>query len=206
MARVRSRYGGMADATPREIQEMMMRPAFVLCVRAEPGIDAIRALRAWLKRGLRDFGLRCLAIHEEEGGELEMTSIMERYPKTNLTAKDVEDGDLILRIHYVAWDEMVGGKPRDVVYFANDDRRLVLNSTNAHRIARLYGDDGDKWPACWIKLYHDPDVEFDGKKQPGIRVHEQKPEPPKGDNGPLPEIPSRRRASLRDEMEDEIPF
>jgi hypothetical protein len=40
-----------------------MRPIFV--VRAEPGVDAIRALRAWLKIGLRMFGLRCVEVREE---------------------------------------------------------------------------------------------------------------------------------------------
>jgi hypothetical protein len=43
----------------------MTRPTFVLRVRAELGVDAIRNLRQWLKRGLRDFGLRCEALHEE---------------------------------------------------------------------------------------------------------------------------------------------
>jgi hypothetical protein len=43
----------------------MERPIYVLTVRAEPGVDGIRALRAWLKRGLRDFGLVCLDVHEE---------------------------------------------------------------------------------------------------------------------------------------------
>ena len=46
----------------------MPRPVYMLQVRAKPGVDAIRALRAWLKRGLRDFGLRCLDIRENTGG------------------------------------------------------------------------------------------------------------------------------------------
>jgi hypothetical protein len=46
----------------------MTRPVFALRVRAEPDTrDEIRRLRAWLKRGLRDFGLRCLDIHQEQG-------------------------------------------------------------------------------------------------------------------------------------------
>ena len=43
----------------------MPRLTFSLRVRAEPGVDAIRSLRAWLKRGLRDYGLRCLEVHQE---------------------------------------------------------------------------------------------------------------------------------------------
>jgi hypothetical protein len=43
----------------------MARLTFSLRVRAEPHINAIRSLRAWLKRGLRDYGLRCLEVQEE---------------------------------------------------------------------------------------------------------------------------------------------
>jgi len=40
------------------------RPIYVLQIRAEPGIDGIRALRAFLKIMLRQFGLRCLSIEK----------------------------------------------------------------------------------------------------------------------------------------------
>jgi hypothetical protein len=51
----------------------MARPVFALRVRAEPDTrDEIRRLRAWLKRGLRDFGLRCLDICEERGRRREV--------------------------------------------------------------------------------------------------------------------------------------
>jgi hypothetical protein len=43
----------------------MARLTFSLRVRAEPGIDATRSLSAWLERGLRDYGLRCLEVHQE---------------------------------------------------------------------------------------------------------------------------------------------
>jgi hypothetical protein len=38
---------------------------FVLRLRPEPGVDAIRALRWTLKALLRRHGLRCLSIEEE---------------------------------------------------------------------------------------------------------------------------------------------
>jgi hypothetical protein len=43
-------------------------PAFALLVRAGPGVDEIRALRAWLKVGLPRFGLHCITIEEDKGG------------------------------------------------------------------------------------------------------------------------------------------
>lgn len=38
------------------------RPTFQMIVRAEPGVDDTRALRALLKSMLRRFGIRCLSI------------------------------------------------------------------------------------------------------------------------------------------------
>jgi hypothetical protein len=37
-------------------------PAFVVTFRAEPGVDATRALRALLKAALRRHGLRCVNL------------------------------------------------------------------------------------------------------------------------------------------------
>jgi hypothetical protein len=41
------------------------RPVYKLLVRAEPGVDGVRALRWLLKGMLRRFGLRCLDIRRE---------------------------------------------------------------------------------------------------------------------------------------------
>jgi hypothetical protein len=57
----------------------MARPVFALHVQAEPGVpgepSVYQRLRGWLKRGLRDFGLRCLDIHEEPETEKETTTM-----------------------------------------------------------------------------------------------------------------------------------
>jgi len=47
----------------------MARLMFALRVCAEPSVDAIRSLRAWLKRGLRDYGLRCTDIQQVDEKE-----------------------------------------------------------------------------------------------------------------------------------------
>jgi hypothetical protein len=106
-----------------------------------------------------------------------MPRISERYPKSGfLTAKDVEEeGDLDLQIAYVAWDEEIGNKTRDVVHFLNDGRALVLNATNARTVAKLHGDEADDWSGRWVTLFFDPDVEYQGRKDGGIRVREQVP-------------------------------
>jgi hypothetical protein len=40
-------------------------PVFLVRLRALPGVDAVRALRAALKVLLRRFGLKCLSIEVE---------------------------------------------------------------------------------------------------------------------------------------------
>ncbi len=44
----------------------MKRPLYTITIRAEPGVDPVRALRAFLKTALRRFGLRCVAIAEAD--------------------------------------------------------------------------------------------------------------------------------------------
>jgi hypothetical protein len=46
----------------------MREVTYLLMVRAEPGVDSVRALRGWLKRGLRDFGLRCVGLTPKPDG------------------------------------------------------------------------------------------------------------------------------------------
>jgi len=82
-----------------------------------------------------------------------MTSISERYGSSLMTAQDVKAGNLTLQISYVEWDVLMGKETRDLVHFVGEDRCLVLNPTNARALARLLGDDGDKWRGNWITLY-----------------------------------------------------
>jgi hypothetical protein len=44
------------------------RPTYALKLRAEPGVNAIHALRAVLKTMLRRYGLRCISANEEKSG------------------------------------------------------------------------------------------------------------------------------------------
>jgi hypothetical protein len=42
------------------------RPIFVLRLRPDPNVDPVRALRAVLKSLLRTYGMKCIAVEEEE--------------------------------------------------------------------------------------------------------------------------------------------
>jgi hypothetical protein len=64
------RLGSLRNDRPRERMNTMSEPAkdrpiFVLRLRAEPGVDPIRSLRALLKVTLRWFGLRAIEAREE---------------------------------------------------------------------------------------------------------------------------------------------
>jgi hypothetical protein len=45
------------------------QPIFIIRLRAEPCVDAIKALRAFLKTALRRFGLRALTVDKEVESE-----------------------------------------------------------------------------------------------------------------------------------------
>jgi hypothetical protein len=44
-------------------------PRYVLTLQAQPGIDAIRALRWILKKLLRQYGFKCVDIREEKASD-----------------------------------------------------------------------------------------------------------------------------------------
>jgi hypothetical protein len=185
---------------------MNERPIFVLRVRAEPGVDVIRNFRRWLKQGLREFGLRCVSIHQESAPrqEVTMSSFSERYPGSGyFKAADLLDQpDLDLQIDYVDLDVEIGGKLKDVVRFQNDGRSLVLNRACGTVIAALHGDEIDDWAGKWITLFTDETVMFGNENKPGIRV---RPVKPNGDGGNAPALVQPKR-TLAQDLKDEIAF
>jgi len=64
-----------------------------------------------------------------------------------------------------------------VLYFAESEKGMVLNSTNAQMIAKLTGIENNidtGWVGFQIVLYDDPNVSFSGKITGGIRVRAPK--------------------------------
>jgi len=53
-------------ARSRHARQSQPQTVFVLTLRAEPGSDAIRGLRALLKRALRSYGLRAISVIERD--------------------------------------------------------------------------------------------------------------------------------------------
>lgn len=79
-----------------------------------------------------------------------------------------------------------------IVSFSDSDKDLVLNKTNSHTIAELYGDDTDDWkgkPLCLFKAR----VPFQGRMVDGIRVKCD----PKA---------AAAQAPSSDDQDDDLPF
>lgn len=90
-------------------------------------------------------------------------------------SKDDADPPRELTIDRVELENIAGdGQPEEekyVLYFAGEQKALVLNWTNAQLAAQVCGtDDMDGWPGKTIEAYHDPNVSFGGKLVGGIRI------------------------------------
>jgi hypothetical protein len=70
---------------------------YLLTVRAEPGVDAMRSLRALLKAMLRTYGLRCVKIQESKQ-QGRMTMDMRKYSAGVIRPEDLYDGPRVEKI------------------------------------------------------------------------------------------------------------
>ena len=126
-----------------------------------------------------------------------------------------------------ATDEVVGmgddKEHRLVLWFANDERGLILNRTNIRTLRETFGDVVDSWVGKIIVIYP-TSVDFRGKLVPGLRVRIQPPkqaaaapQPASSGNGAgaaaappkasaAPTDPELADEPLREEGDDEIPF
>ena len=73
----------------------MRRTTYRLTVCAEPGVDDIRALRAWLKAGLRAFGIRCVGVTPKDK---EITMDARKYASKYIKPDNVRDGPIETRV------------------------------------------------------------------------------------------------------------
>jgi hypothetical protein len=95
--------------------------------------------------------------------------------KSRFLSKQEVGGGLTVKIDVLRKENVApnGEKPEErcVLYFEGDTKPLVLNSTNAKRIAKALGtEESDDWRGKEIELYHDENVEFSGRPTGGIRA------------------------------------
>jgi hypothetical protein len=123
----------------------------------------------------------------------------ELYPSRFLSADDL-DGEVPVTIASIKFEKMKDndGNEQDkpVLFFLKTEKGLVLNKTNAKRIAEIHGDETDGWIGKKITLYQESVTAF-GETKWAIRV---KPVPPPAKSGALKAQPETVPA------DDSVPF
>lgn len=112
------------------------------------------------------------------------------FPSQYLAAHDLNGKDVVLTIRGLVVEELKterGSEKKPVVYFVEtqkkaerektDEKRLVLNKTNAKLIAEMYGSEVNDWSGKRITVYATSVSAF-GKNTEAIRVRPIAPKPP----------------------------
>jgi hypothetical protein len=95
-------------------------------------------------------------------------NINESFPSKYLKASDLKGHEVKVTISRVV-PEKIGDDTKPVLYFKGKEKGVVMNKTNANRIAARYGYETDEWSGQDIILYPDM-VEFQGQTMEAIRV------------------------------------
>lgn len=101
----------------------------------------------------------------------------EMYPSRYLSADDI-DGDTPAIIANIKFEKMKDNngveQDKPCLYFLRVEKPLVLNKTNAERIASMYGDETDAWAGKKVVLTKEMVTAF-GESKWALRI---KPTPP----------------------------
>jgi hypothetical protein len=183
----------------------MSRPVFALRVRAEPGVDVIRSLRAWLRVGLRTFGLRCVSIEEVKQQETAMD--MRKYTPSFIKPDDVRDAPLQARIINVFISEQYN---RPVLELDSGDQ-FTVNATNNRTLCKAYGFESEDWRGHVVELslghYKDWNTDPPEEKETVALKPVSLREGAVGNSGSQRVDPAKLPAprSISDDLNDEIP-
>jgi hypothetical protein len=189
----------------------MRRPVFALRVQAEPGVNAIRSLRAWLKIGLRTFGLHCVSIEQvtKQPSIQESKMVdMRKYTSGPIMADDVRDGPRIERILSVYISEK---HDVPVLELESGDTFMAWPS-NGRKLARAYGFNSDDWRGHTIKLelgsYIDKKT---GETKETVDLTPISSRDGNAEDGPQRADPAQlpapiKKHTLKEDLDDEIPF
>jgi hypothetical protein len=205
------------------------RRAFVLLLQAEPGVDAIKALRALLKTALRRYGLRALDVRQCAPAaqqdkrawcstrEIPMSEFSERIrgqKKGFFKVVDIEAGEKTFTISHLDEAVEMFGKSVDVLNFVETGQQLQLNQTNAEVLLDAFGDDPAAWAGQRVTLYLRT-YTYEGKTGLSIRLRKAgAPKPaaastpehkPPFANAPAPRSSAPGNGGKPD-FDDEMPF
>jgi hypothetical protein len=182
------------------------RTIYLVKIRPKPGVDDVRALRAWLKEGLRTYGLRCVGITPKEQ---EITMDARKYASKYIKPDQVRDGPIETRVISV-----LEGK-YGLVLELETGSQFSLNDGNTNTLMKAWGYETDSWEGLTLELFlgtykdwnSDPIVEKET-----VKVRAISPAPDASQNGsvpatrPLPPSRTSPPKSGKDDLDDEIPF
>jgi hypothetical protein len=133
-------------------------------------------------------------------------------------------GEKKFRIKSVSVEEIGRDKKeKPVVWFKNDKRGLVLNTTNRHTLMGAFGDDMEAWAEKIIVIF-ETTVDMMGKMVPALRVRIPPPKQATAGNGQTaaparpkptldnfvdetePPVKPAAKPSPTDDLDDEIGF
>ena len=180
----------------------MGRPVFVLRVRAEKGVHVIRSLRAWLKCGLREFGLRCLSIEEVQENETMVD--VRKYATGLILPDDVREGARQERIINVYISDKFDVP---VLVFESGDEFLCWPS-NGRVLAKAYGYESEDWRGHVVELSLGSYVDKkDGQTKDTVILKTITSRDGTSTNGgPQRADPTKLPRSVEKDLDDSVPF
>jgi len=97
-----------------------------------------------------------------------MKHINQLFPSRYLSSDDLV-GDVTVTISGIKQAAVGEGEEKPCLMLQGS-KDFILNQTNAKSIAKLHGNDIEKWVGCQITLFADDSVMFKGRITTGIRV------------------------------------
>jgi len=115
------------------------------------------------------------------------------FPSKWLKAADLQGQEVEVVIKGVELADVTQGEePQPVMLFHNKKKGMVINKTNADRMAHGYGtDETDEWPGRKLILYVER-VMYKGQMTDGLRVRVPQPVQPAVPTGDVNEHPPER--------------
>ncbi len=129
--------------------------------------------------------------------------IMNAFPSKYLRAADLEDQEKLVTMKHVQIEEISGSEHKPVLYFAEENKGMVLNKTNSKIIAKAYGDDTESWPGKKVVMYPAM-VDLRGDMVEAIRLRTPRQMPASGLAG-LPKAAAHHNEA-NPPPDDDIPY
>jgi hypothetical protein len=195
-------------------------PAFVVELRALPGVDGIRSLRALLKIAKRRLGLVAIDVRQcapdarkdkralaptMEDSMSAFSNRVRSQKKGFFKVADLEGGEMILTISRLDEEMEVFGETKDLLNFEETGQQLQLNQTTSEWLLDNLGDDPEKYSGKQVTLFL-AEYEYNKEKKLGIRLKlpgaaTQTATPPTGKRS----APSAGNGN-KPAFDDEVPF